>query len=67
MKAMRLTLAMVPVVLLTACVSMQKRGPLPSENYDEQKIVIVNTWAEAHGAKLIWLHYPTRNPAEPSS
>ncbi len=66
MAAKRVVGAMVLALSLTACAGVQKRSPLPSENYDEQKVAIVNLWAEAHGAKLIWLHFPTRNPADPS-
>ena len=50
---------------LAACAGAPKR-PLPSSDIDGQKVALVNQWAEVHGAKLIWLHYPTRNAAQQS-
>ncbi len=52
-------------VSLAACAGAPNR-PLPSNDIDGQKVALVNQWAEAHGAKLIWLHYPTRNAARQS-
>ena len=49
--------------LLAACAGAPNR-PARSENFDSQKVILVNQWAEAHGARLIWLHYPTRSIAQ---
>jgi asparagine N-glycosylation enzyme membrane subunit Stt3 len=49
---------------LAACAGAPTHKPLPSDVLDEQKVVLVNQWAETHGARLIWIHYPTRNPSQ---
>jgi hypothetical protein len=28
--------------------------------YDAEKVVIVNQWAETHGAHVLWINYPTK-------
>jgi hypothetical protein len=67
MAATKLGLAAIFCVTLAACAGVPQHKPLPSENFDEQKIILVNQWAEAHGARLIWIHYPTINPAQPNN
>jgi hypothetical protein len=64
MAATKLGLAAVLCASLGACAGMPQHKPLPSEDYDEQKVVLVNQWAETHGARLIWIHYPTRKPTQ---
>jgi hypothetical protein len=49
---------------LVACAGSPQHKPLPSDVLDDQKVVLVNQWAETHGARLIWIHYPTRNPSQ---
>ncbi|HEX4480467.1 MAG TPA: hypothetical protein VH082_06635 [Rudaea sp.] len=49
--------------MLTACATAPTK-PVADERFDAQKVVLVNQWAEAHGAKLIWIHYPTRETAQ---
>jgi hypothetical protein len=65
MTAVKVCLFVAVCALLTACAGAPSR-PLPSENLDAQKVVLVNQWAETHGARLIWIHYPTRDPAQKS-
>ncbi len=48
---------------LTACAGAPAK-PSAGERLDQQKVVLVNQWAESHGAKLIWVHYPTRENAQ---
>ena len=60
----KLGLAAVICATLGACAGAPQHKTLPSENFDEQKIILVNQWAEAHGAHLIWIHYPTVNPSQ---
>jgi hypothetical protein len=52
---------------LAACagVGSNKHSVLPSENYDAQKVELVNRWALDHGARVIWVNYPTK--AHPES
>ena len=28
--------------------------------YDAEKVLIVNQWAETHGAKVMWINYPSK-------
>jgi hypothetical protein len=49
---------------LAACTCAPQHKPLPSDELDNQKVVLVNRWAETHGARLIWIHYPTLNPSQ---
>jgi hypothetical protein len=65
MTAVRGCLFIAMCASLTACAGAPNR-PSPGANLDEQKVVLVNQWAETHGARLIWLHYPTRDPAQKS-
>ncbi len=66
MGSARLCLAAVSCLSIAACAGAPQHRLLPSENIDTQKVVTVNQWAEARGAQLIWVHYPTRDRA-PSS
>lgn len=63
MTAMKGCVFLALCALLTACAGAPRR-PLASDELDAQKVVLVNQWAEDHGARLIWLHYPTRSTAQ---
>ena len=64
MAVKKLGFAAVLCATLAACAGAPQHRTLPSEDFDEQKVVLVNQWAETHGARLIWINYPTRNPAQ---
>ncbi|HEX3894632.1 MAG TPA: hypothetical protein VHW73_00330 [Rudaea sp.] len=66
MTAKTFVLAAVLCALLAACAGAPQHKLLPNEDLDEQKVVLVNQWAETHGARLIWINYPTRYHPEPS-
>ena len=51
MAATKLGLAAVFCVTLAACAGAPQHKPLPSEDFDEQKVILVNQWAETHGAR----------------
>ena len=62
--AMKPSLFVVLCASLAACAGVPQHKPLPSDMLDNQKVVLVNQWAETHGARLIWIHYPTLNPSQ---
>ena len=67
MTAKKSSLVAVLCASLAACAGVPTHKPLPSDVLDEQKVVLVNQWAETHGARLIWIHYPTINPSQPNN
>jgi hypothetical protein len=32
----------------------------PNDDYDAGKVATVTQWAQAHGATVVWIHYPTK-------
>lgn len=64
-KAMLLVTAAMSLSLAACAGVSGKHEVLPSENYDAQKVELVNRWALDHGARVIWVNYPTK--AHPES
>ena len=49
---------------LGACASAGRVRPAQSspgyDDYDAEKVAVVNLWAETKGAKVIWINFPTK-------
>lgn len=53
--------------MLGACAASPARTAASREytqryeaTYDAEKVLIVNQWAETHGARVMWINYPSK-------
>ena len=74
MRQARLFGSMAASLFLAACATTPASGPANSPNYstrdysqyDVGKVTAVDQWARDKGARVIWIHYPTKKAGDGS-
>jgi hypothetical protein len=60
----RLLMCLALSATLAACAAAPQKQVSGGTKLDVQKVASVNQWAETKGARVLWVHYPTRDTAQ---